>query len=96
MKDVALSPAAERWAPRLARWSRRLHAARLDGFVGAVLEVIEPLGPLGAHVLWVAQPTLGMLVPREVVDDLAHVLDEPGGVAWLREQLSCQGSRDDQ
>jgi hypothetical protein len=59
----------------------------LDGLVGALLEAVEPLGPLGAQVLWVAQPTLGLWVPREEIATLAQRLEAPGGVAWLREQL---------
>ena len=87
MCTVEHSPDSDVWAPRLARWSRRLHAAHLDGLVGALLEAMEPLGPLGAQMLWVAQPTLGLWVPREEITTLAQRLEAPGGVAWLREQL---------
>jgi hypothetical protein len=87
MSTVEHSPASDPWPQRLARWSRRLHAAHLDGLVGVLLEAVEPLGPLGAQVLWVAQPTLGLWVPREEITLLAQRLEAPGGVAWLREQL---------
>jgi hypothetical protein len=87
MSTVEHSPASDPWPQRLARWSRRLRAAHLDGLVGTLLEAVEPLGPLGAQVLWVAQPTLGLLVPREEITLLAQRLEAPGGVAWLREQL---------
>ena len=87
MCTVEHSPDSDPWDQRLARWSRRLHAAHLDGLVGALLEAAEPLGPLGAQVLWVAQPTLGLWVPREEITALAQRLERPGGVAWLREQL---------
>lgn len=76
-----------RWLPRLTRWSSRLHAARLDGLAGLLLDALEPLGPLGAQALLVAQPTLGLLVPREDITSLAHLLEAPGGVSWLRENL---------
>jgi hypothetical protein len=78
---------AGRWADRLARWSGRLRLAHLDGLVGAFLEAAEPLGALGAQCLWIAQPALGLFVPRDDITSLARLLDEPGGVAWLREQL---------
>ncbi len=81
------SPETERWAARLSRWSRHLHAARLGGLVEVLLEAAEPLGPLGAQVLWVAQPTLGLLVPRDEIASLARLLEAPDGVAWLRAQL---------
>ncbi len=80
-------PDADRWLPRLARWSNRLHATRLDGVAGLLLDVLEPLGPLGAQALLVAQPTLGLVVPREDIASLAHLLEAPGGVSWLRENL---------
>ena len=82
-------PDAGYWTPRLARWSRRLHAARLDGLVSVLLDAIEPLGPLGAQLLWIAQPTLGLLLPRDEVASLARLLDAPGGVAWLHQQLAA-------
>ena len=81
------SQAAE-WQPRLSRWSRRLRAARLDGPVGLLLDAAEPLGPLGAQLLWIAQPTLGLLLPLDEVALLARLLDTPGGVAWLHQQLA--------
>jgi hypothetical protein len=87
MCTVGHSRDSDPWSQRLARWSRRLRAAHLDGLVGALLEAVEPLGPLGAQVLWVAQPTLGLWVPRDEIATLAQRLEAPGGVAWLREQL---------
>ena len=78
---------AEHWADRLARWSQRLHAARLDGLAGVLLDAAEPLSPLGAQLLWIAQPALGLVVPREEIASLARLLDEPGGLAWLRAHL---------
>ncbi|NDJ76284.1 MAG: hypothetical protein GYB65_08485 [Chloroflexi bacterium] len=77
----------ERWAPRLAQWSERLRAWRMQSLVGALLEALEPLGPLGAQVLWIAQPTLGLLLPRDEIGSLARLLDRPDGMAWVREQL---------
>jgi hypothetical protein len=81
-------PELENWARRLAHWADRLRRARLDGLVRALLEAAEPLGPLGAQVLWIAQPTLGLFVPRDEITILARLLDEPGGMVWLREQLT--------
>ncbi len=75
------------WMLRLSRWSRRLHRAHLDAFAGALLDAAEPLGPLGAQLLWIAQPTLGLFAPRDAVASLARLLEAPGGLVWLREQL---------
>jgi hypothetical protein len=87
MSYVEHLPDDERWTPRLARWARRLRAARLDGVVGALLDAAEPLGPLGAQLLWIAQPTLALFVPRDDIASLARLLDDPEGIVWLREQL---------
>lgn len=88
MTYVEQSPEAEHWAGQLARWARPLRAAHLGRLVEVLLEAAEPLGPLGAQVLWVAQPTLGLFVSRDEVASLARLLEAPGGVAWLRKQLS--------
>ncbi|MBN1563927.1 MAG: hypothetical protein JXA10_08810 [Anaerolineae bacterium] len=75
------------WPERFTRWGERLRAARLDHLVGALLDIAEPLGPLGAQLLWVAQPTLGLFVAHTEIDSLARWLDEPDGVARLRAHL---------
>lgn len=87
MSIVEHVPEAARWAERLAHWSQRLRAARLDGLAGMLLDAAEPLGPLGAQLLWVTQPALGLFVPRDDIAALARLLDAPGGMAWLRAQL---------
>lgn len=72
---------------RLARWSARLHATGLESLAAALLDAAEPLGPLGAQLLWVAQPALGLVMRPDGladVDDLARMLEDPDGVAWLR------------
>jgi hypothetical protein len=77
-----------RWESRLAVWQTRLHAWGLEGVVAALLEAAEPLGPLGAQALYVAQPTLGLFLSREAVGQWAHLLEDPANVAWLRDRLT--------
>lgn len=77
-----------RMSARLGRWSARLRALRLEGLAGALLDALEPLGPLGAQMLWIAQPALAWITPRDEVAALARLLEAPGGVVWLREQLA--------
>jgi hypothetical protein len=72
----------------LVRWSLRLRAAHLDGMIGTLLDAAEPLGPLGAQVLWVAQPTFGLFGRRDDIASLARLLETPEGWAWLRDQLA--------
>jgi hypothetical protein len=57
-------------------------------FLGTALDVLEPFGPLGAQMLWIAQPALSLWVARDVVNELASALEEPGGIDHLREQLA--------
>jgi hypothetical protein len=87
--------ATDHWEPRLARWSARVHAARLTGVVGALLDAAEPLGPIGAHLLWIAQPTLSVFAPRDEITALARRLEAPGGVDWLRTHLVGPDGEDD-
>ena len=89
MVTVEQLPDAERLSARAARWAERLDAAGLGGLAATLLDAAEPLAPLGAQALWVAQPALGLVLPRDAVADLARVLDAPGGVAWLRERLAA-------
>jgi hypothetical protein len=77
----------ERLERRLSGWSARLRKAGLGELVGTFLDVAQPLGPLGAQILWIAQPALGFVMPRDEVDGLARLLDHPAGMAWLREEL---------
>lgn len=60
----------------------------LEGLVSALMDAAEPLSPLGAQVLWVAQPTLKLFMPAGEIDGLAKLLDDPAGLIWLREALT--------
>jgi hypothetical protein len=79
---------------RIVRWSASLRAMGLDGLAGTLLDAVEPLGPLGAQLLWVAQPTLGLVMPSDEIDGLARLLDEPDGFAWLRAELTGSTGED--
>jgi hypothetical protein len=79
---------------RIAGWSSRLRALGLNGIVGALLDAAEPFGPLGAQLLWVAQPVVSLMLPSDEVDGLARLLDDPAGVAWLRSELTGAASED--
>ena len=79
---------------RIAGWSARLRTLGLDGLAGVVLDVAEPFGPLGAQLLWVAQPAVSLLMPSDEVDGLARLLDDPAGMAWLRSELAGTASED--
>lgn len=52
-----------------------------------LLDMIEPLGVLGAQALWIAQPTATLFGGREITAALARTLEQPGGVERLRALL---------
>lgn len=73
--------------PRLESWGARLRDWGLDGLALALLEAAEPLSPLGAQALYVAQPTLRLLNPAASVGQWASLLEDPANMAWLRSCL---------
>ncbi len=68
-------------------WIQHIKARGLGHALSTALDVLEPLGPLGAQALWVAQPVLGLFVARETLGGLADALEQPGGVERLRQML---------
>jgi len=76
------------FAENAPRWQAWLHQHGLEGVAGALLEAGEPLAPIGAQLLYVAQPALSLVAPREAIGRWARLLETPGGVAWLRHQLN--------
>lgn len=65
-------------------------AARTRGWgdiLRAAIDALEPLGPLGAQLIWVSQPLLGLVVGRGLLAGLAAALETPDELAALRETL---------
>ena len=52
-----------------------------------ILDVVEPVAPLISQLLWVFQPISNLIGARDIVGELAEVLDKPGGIDHLRKQL---------
>jgi hypothetical protein len=65
-------------------WIAQAKTRGLTGALRMALDVLEPLGALGAQALWVAQPVLGLWLPRQAVRELAEALEAPGGIERLR------------
>ncbi|GAB4572590.1 MAG: hypothetical protein Kow0077_12440 [Anaerolineae bacterium] len=76
-----------RWDSRLRVWGAWLRELGLDGLVGALLEAAEPLSPLGAQLLFVAQPALDVFWPAESIGRWAERLEDPETIAWMRTRL---------
>ncbi len=73
------------------KWVEQLQSRGLGNALGVALDVLEPLGPLGAQLVWVAQPVLSVYLSREMLDDLAETLESPGGIGQIREWLEKRG-----
>ena len=68
-------------------WIQQIKARGLAGWLAASLEVFEPLAPLGAQMMWVLQPALGLVVGHERVASVARWLEEPGEFELVRQWL---------
>jgi long-subunit fatty acid transport protein len=51
------------------------------------LDLLEPLGPFAAQVLYVMQPTASVFGLGTAAQEIAAALDEPGGIDALRARL---------
>ncbi|MBA3874588.1 MAG: hypothetical protein H0X30_36125 [Anaerolineae bacterium] len=68
-------------------WVTQLQARGLGDALGLALDVLEPLGVLGAQLIWVAQPVLGVWFNRDLVRSIAQTLETPGEVEHIRHFL---------
>jgi hypothetical protein len=68
-------------------WIQHAKARGWDDALSVALDALEPLGVVGAQVLWVLQPALGLFIARKALSALAEALEEPGGIDRLRKQL---------
>ncbi len=68
-------------------WIQQVKARGLVGALRVTLDALEPLGPLGAQLMWVAQPLSGLFGAGETFGKLAEALEEPGGIERLRQLL---------
>ncbi|NDJ59513.1 MAG: hypothetical protein GYB67_00220 [Chloroflexi bacterium] len=80
---------------KLYPWIDGLRARGWGAALSTALDVVEPLGPLSAQMLWIAAPALSLFAPRAALDDLAHTLETPGGIEALRAYLDAANDLDD-
>ncbi|MBI1281938.1 MAG: hypothetical protein GC179_27685 [Anaerolineaceae bacterium] len=67
-----------------------MQARGLGDALSLALDVLEPLGVLGAQLIWVAQPVLGVWFNRQTVRSIARTLETPGEVEHIRQFLEHQ------
>jgi hypothetical protein len=68
----------ERWHTLARNWQQRAEQAGLGDVSSAVMEALQPLAPLAAQLLWVAQPTFGLIGRGAAIGALAEMLEHPG------------------
>lgn len=81
----------QRWIQRTDALRARLADVGLEGLLVSLAQVVRPLGPLAAQVLWMAQPTLGTLegTLSQEAGALANLLDDPMALDHLLAQLTA-------
>lgn len=73
-------------------WVDHIKARGLTGAVSFALDALEPLGPLGAQMIWIAQPLFGVFGgenARHAIGDIAEALESPEGVEAIRQRLNA-------
>lgn len=53
-----------------------------------LLESLRPLGSLSAQAIWFSYPWFAALVDARGLKVLAGLLERPGGVEWMTEQIN--------
>lgn len=69
------------------RWIQEVKARGWADALRTALDALEPLGVLGAQMLWIAQPAAGLIGGRQIVAGLAQALEDPDGIDTLRALL---------
>jgi hypothetical protein len=69
-------------------WIEELKVRGLAAPLSLALDLLEPLGLVGAQVLWVVQPVSSLLGASALVGGLADVLEQPEGIENLRRRLN--------
>ncbi len=73
---------------RISAWIDSLKVRGGAPYALLTLDVIEPLAPVLAQALWMAQPLAGLWDGRDAVRDLAQLLEAPDGIDQLRRRLA--------
>jgi hypothetical protein len=68
-------------------WVNGVRARGLDDAVNLMLDILEPMGPLGAQILWFTQPVTRLFGWHKAVGIVAQALEEPEGILRLRQRL---------
>lgn len=71
------------------KWAKNLHRWGLGELVASFIEAAGPLTLIGAQAIYISEPILDFAIPKDDIDALASMLDEPENArrfaAYLRE-----------
>jgi len=67
--------------------AERIHRWNMSGLASTFLDAFRPLAFIGGQALWVAQPTLSLLINSDRLADLARLLEEPEALDLLLTRL---------
>jgi len=70
-------------------WISDLHVRGLLPALRALLDVLEPVSPLGAQLAYLIQPTAGLFGSQwyAMLGDIGEALETPEGLSELKAQL---------
>jgi hypothetical protein len=73
-------------------WAQKLHSWGLGDWIASILESFGPLTWLGAQLVYLGQPLLGQMGPKNQIQALANLLEDPESartfIGMLREEIS--------
>lgn len=72
-----------------SQWLQQIQARGYSPALRLLLDVVEPFAPLAAQCCYIVQPAATLLGGQRWLTDLAQQLEEPGGVAALRQQMDA-------
>jgi hypothetical protein len=73
-------------------WAQKLHSWGLGDWIASILEGFGPLTWLGAQFVYLGQPLLSQVGPKNQIQALANLLEDPESaqifIGMLREEIS--------
>jgi hypothetical protein len=68
-------------------WLRGWQGKASGEWLALALDTLEPLAPLSAQLMYIAQPALGWALERQQWQALARALETPEGIETIRRLL---------
>jgi hypothetical protein len=68
-------------------WSRALKGWGMQAFAGWLLEATAPIHIIGAQLVYIGQPLLGLFISDEHTQSLARLLEQPESARALAHYL---------